>query len=1025
MNFDEKVRFVDEVSVLDDDTSASIQPVSNNERLVDTVLGRPDENLRLRTEVLRKAIEDLKYRSDYTALILQSAGRFRLNAVSATTWTIETDASEGAPNLSLTPALTPGAVSGGRVDPTIGLSGARLTDPTTPNKYYLGVLGTNDLWLFASTEHTGQRAYADGVDMGDLDVVSIGSNNISIDIRVDADLSAHEIEIDAVTGNPRRHIKIRYGDGTTIGELRDYINNDRIGVAPVGGPSQDGQTWGIGNMIRAGTTATTSNVLTGVNLLDTEGIPIQFQGGADAETFVVTTFATFFATSANQMQQGESIALAFTSGSTDDAPAYGGRRQSIIDRASDRVGTPAAYTPSDSLLFNTGRFPERIPGAIPIGKCYENMFVFIDGTVLSCAAWSGTTTNGPWVRIGQNAPFILALAASTGATLMGTAATGVWNTTSPLTAQPVALRSVPAGTVQSSLNAIVSQLGKIDSASSPHDSGARRIGVEEIAASPTTPNEGLEPSEGSLYEVLAEFLNDSLYGLNARVGQWGHHLRGPVGISKNYVSEAVLGGGDHAIGIYGTMGSIATTDMLTVENRNLFTAHPVQWSTAPTTDALLLEEPVSGTVINAWTLQLSGTDIAARIANFAAKLPIGTVTTPVGGTTVPVANIIVSLRGFVPGAGKTDTNGEYYLTAYDVGDASISLARMDALAFLDPGGATASVHPDFDTGTFTSATVTINSTLIVGTDLWGQKIRSFHAGPNPFMNVTMQKITTPIIESCVASSAVSPPPRVMQLTPGALKFKDVSTDANSVLTENELTFYDAGGTVLRTSNNILTSADKALLDGLETAAPADATANHHHASAYSARYHDHVIGSDSTAMTAYDPNDGTSLGSSPALSTIYAVPNTTPGFEHRAVFRLPAGTSYWTDVNGVSIVQCEVTVSLRSAVNAGSSDVLYVNAIYAIQAGYQLLPTWGASLNSTGTLLNYEESSFQYIPTTKYVLSRAKETFTIQMPTLPALADPADYYPVIWVTIDSSSSDTDMSNSTLRMRHLLTASYTI
>ena len=53
MNFDEKVRFVSDVSPLDEDLQSSVQPTANNERFHQAVLNRPIENLRKRTEVLR------------------------------------------------------------------------------------------------------------------------------------------------------------------------------------------------------------------------------------------------------------------------------------------------------------------------------------------------------------------------------------------------------------------------------------------------------------------------------------------------------------------------------------------------------------------------------------------------------------------------------------------------------------------------------------------------------------------------------------------------------------------------------------------------------------------------------------------------------------------------------------------------------------------------------------------------------------------------------------------------------------
>lgn len=1026
MNFDEKVRFVDGVSLFDENDATSIQPITNNERVVDGVLSRPDENLRRRTEVLRAAVEDLKYRSDYGVFLAQSLGRFRLNAVSASTWTIEIDAAELTPGLTILPALVTGAVSGGRVDPTIALSGARVTDPATPNKYYLGVLGTNDLWIFASTAHTGQRAYADGTDMNNLSVKSIGGNNISVLLRPDTALSAHEVAIDTVSGNPTRHISIRYGDGTTLAELIAAVNNDRTGVAPPGGPSQDSQAWGIADMIRIATTAPTSNVLTGVNLLDTGAVPIQMQGAADAESYTVESFASFFGTTENRLQDGESIALSFTPGSVEAAPAYGGRRQSIVDRPADRAGTPAVYATADAHLFNTGRFPERIPGAIPIGKCFANQFVFIDGTVLSCPAWAGSTTNGPWVRLGQNAPFILALAASTGAATIGTAATSNWNATASLLAQAVADRHVPAGTVQSALEAIVTQIGKISSGSSPADSGSRRVGVETVVATATTPNGGLQPTEGSLFEVLSQYLNDVTYGLNARISQWGHKLRGPVGISKDYATEAPTGGADHAIAILDTMGDIST-NTATIENRALVACYPIEWNAVSGTDEILLEEEVDGVVTKNWWLHLSSTAAVARLPYLGSRVPIGVTTTPTGGSSTAVPNIIVTLSGFVPGAGKTDTNGMYYLEAYDNPGTCVSLSRMDGLGFTDLAGATPSLHPDFSTGDFTKAKLTFNSTLLIGTDRAGQKIRSFHAGYAPFMNVAFQDANTALAEATVVTGSPNPPKR-LRLTPTTFTYTHTDT-SKAVLNYAKIDFYDAGGVVQRTSDNILKTLDKNALDGNETGSMVDATVagSHDHASTYAYINHGHTLCSDNALMVAHDSETGSSFGTAPTLAVVDAVATVYPNV---AVFEIPTAVMGFTTAYTTGHAIFEMTLTLVSASGTGAMSDMSQN--YSLRPYWRDTtvgtPTSGWNPSGVGgeTIFPYDTSISDaelvniYITNTGLATQRVRRTFAFRLPDLAPLQPTTEVAGYIGFELLASGPALDRASSTVSIRHVLT-----
>ncbi len=527
-NYDEKLRFENGGDTGENDDE-SIQPINDAERLYAPVLDRPPENLRKRSEIIKDAIENLNFLGDYDrSIIYHSTGTFALKRNVDTFFTIVS-----TQDLIIIPALVPNdRRSGGRIttfpDAT-SLSGARLFVGSNP---YAGVLLTNDLWIFADPIATGQRNYPDGQDMNDLSVKSVGANDISVEIAMDALLAPGVIVFEEVSGVPTRHISIKYGDGTTIGQLVTAINNDKVGGST---QSQGGGTWGIGEMIRANTTTDPSiTPLTGSDLITVT--PTILQGSYDAEWHVVTSsqFNTFFATTDNRLREGEALVLAYPSGPV-EIGGSGGRRQSLLDYPTARTGIVADNTgklaAGAGMLVNAGLHPEQIPGAIPIGRMIDQEFVFAEGTVLQKNP-TFTGIAGTPVRLGESIYSLATYSDSGGAALIGYAGSGNWNPS--LSVAPL---NVPASDLEEALDTIVANLASNTSTTS----GSRRIGAESIDGStfPSPGNTAVSLVSGSIMDQLTLLLYDN----NHRVSEEGHRLHGFNPIEKVFSESPTAGGG--------------------------------------------------------------------------------------------------------------------------------------------------------------------------------------------------------------------------------------------------------------------------------------------------------------------------------------------------------------------------------------------------------------------------------------------------------------------------------------------------
>lgn len=761
MKYDQEVRF-QQGSDTGEADSASIQPIGGSETYHATALNRQPSNLRARTEVLRKAVEDLNYFSDYDrAVALSSTGTFQVRHVTSGLYSVI-----ATEDLWVHPVLSPGKTSGGRY------RGARLFIGDVEG---LGTLGVNDLAVVADSAHVGQRGYADGTDPGNGQTLSVGVNDVSVELVAEARSGGTGSVQITITGSPRRHIRIAWGTqsgGTTLAQLIAVVNADR---------TSQGATGAADYVFLSTTSPGTSTTIPTCS-------PAVLQGGYDAEGHLVTAaqLASFFGTVDNQLKDGEGLAIGFAGPVEEGAGSTGGRRQSLYDLPTDKVGgssnntTPAA----GHNLFNTGREPERIAGALPIGKMINGVFVFVDGTTL--IAPTATATNSRAIYLGESDASLARLGSttpgSTGAANLGYATTTNWNADSG--------DSLSAANVQAALDEVQSDLAGT--------TGARRIGAETLAGSASVGNRAVTLSAGSVRQQLAVLANGSASssssgGVNTRVSEYGHRLHGKNPLEKVMSEtgpEDLSGGGSSMIRTVLNGGTDATALTNAKEESSLMQLMPLVYPEELDEFATVIANPL----IAAETIDRAGSAndqvrlSASKWADVSYNLSkLRSNVSDIAGS--HPLRAIVKLTGLT---GSTDVDGYYFISAFT--SDQIALRRLDGTT------------PSFAGATLTSPTVSFYRPLIVGSAPDGTVIRNILPAGHTFLK---QYGTGHIV-------------RAYNTVTGDLAHEYSPTNAR----------WQAGLTNERSTSNILVAGDKTLLSGVESNNPVDASASHHHGDKY-------------------------------------------------------------------------------------------------------------------------------------------------------------------------------------------------
>ena len=313
-----------------DDLDA-IAPITSGERVGQVVLRRPDENLRVRTEVDRTELEAQKYLQD-----------------SDMRWVITGGDAAGVEAGSGIPYVTWDPVTG-----KFTISDQIVVQPlTTPDtdvqqvesySFLLPVVGGLDFTPVGGVG--GMRSYN-------------GANRLEI-VWLDAAAPTGGAEI-AVSGDPLHIITItvRTDGTTTVGQV-----DAALLAAPV---AADLITAGIGYIV-------TGNPAAQVNLpLPADVI---FSGNFERELHVipVAVLAAFFG--AESLTDGDTLAIWYDE--LIDPAGTTGRRQSITSNVNTTLIA--------GQLTNLTTHPERIPLAIPLCKRIGDDLLFIDGTVVAGA----------------------------------------------------------------------------------------------------------------------------------------------------------------------------------------------------------------------------------------------------------------------------------------------------------------------------------------------------------------------------------------------------------------------------------------------------------------------------------------------------------------------------------------------------------------------------------------------------------------------------------------------------------------
>lgn len=331
--------------------AASIRPITNGENVDQTVLQRPSESLRQRSEAIRNVLRDTLYLRDADrSLIIAGPGRV--------TWSGTASGSgDGIPvisdNLYLIPMLTPGAAQVAPIPPVQSTYGTLHLKRASDNM---------DSILVTSQ----RRSYA-------------GGDQISIVVTSGSVFSCTLKTEDA--GTYQRTIEIVATAATTLSDVITALT----ALTP---PSPD-NTQLVAAALEGGAL--------GTDLILRPQAKQFVSGNYDGEGHTITpaNLAAFFASNPSQvLEEGDTLCVQFSM--VTDTASTGGRRQAIPENSNTAI--PAAS------FFNSRVHPEKLVNALPICKVVNNRLVFGTGVEVpagsTSADLSGVTTASPVLRNG-------------------------------------------------------------------------------------------------------------------------------------------------------------------------------------------------------------------------------------------------------------------------------------------------------------------------------------------------------------------------------------------------------------------------------------------------------------------------------------------------------------------------------------------------------------------------------------------------------------------------------------------------
>lgn len=300
--------------------ASSILPIANGENVVGTVLTRPSEILRERSETVRGVFDDTLYLRDADrGLLLAGPGTVSWPdpgmGATPNTFTL-------SDSLWIVPSLTPGAA--GNTPPVASTYGT-LVLRSAANTDGVGILVT-----------ANRHNYADG-------------NKINITVVADTVFSVVMVD------RPTNTIVVHATGSTTLTTVITALTNlilpempALVGAATVGGAS-------------------------GTDVILAPQGPIHIAGNADGEAHLISSMnlATFFSNTGNQLLEGDSLCIEYEMIIDPVSLTKGGRRQSIPENFNTTI-------PAGSF-FNSRVHPEKLVNALPICKVLNSRLVFFTG----------------------------------------------------------------------------------------------------------------------------------------------------------------------------------------------------------------------------------------------------------------------------------------------------------------------------------------------------------------------------------------------------------------------------------------------------------------------------------------------------------------------------------------------------------------------------------------------------------------------------------------------------------------------
>lgn len=347
-----------------EEDNLAIRPIADGEPGNAATFKRPSENLRTRTEAVRSSIDNLNFLSDLDrAFLLTGTGSLTWAGLPTGTFTLDA-------NIVLKPFVSPAASSASRLIIGSGTA-SQITIRTRQNGA------------------TGQpRAYN-------------GANTISFDFTpVDTGTGVVVITVD---GTPANNFHVQYDSnvtsGTTVTQMLNYLNNVTVttGGAAFVSAGLEAVVNGTGSPVEVGFPTPPSPLVGNKVIISGPEQAFRYMAGAaDAEQHIITPaqVVTFFGDSLNQLIEGDVMCLRY------DAlvmNANGGRLQSINESPENKASLAGLN------LFLIRRFPERLPGALPIAAVVNGVLLLINNRSYASGEAGPVVTAGASYQ-GSNAP---------------------------------------------------------------------------------------------------------------------------------------------------------------------------------------------------------------------------------------------------------------------------------------------------------------------------------------------------------------------------------------------------------------------------------------------------------------------------------------------------------------------------------------------------------------------------------------------------------------------------------------------